>query len=230
LEALQKLKKEGKTRFVGVSTHSNEPEVIRAVAESGVYDVVLTGVNFHQDHYADVKAAIAYAAGKGIGIVGMKTMAGSFIDRERKIPVDPKPAIKFVLQDENVHTIIPGFTTFDQLEVTLSVLEDLEMHKEDFEKLDFLKSQGSLYCNGCNQCRMQCIKRLPVPDIMRSYMYAYGYNQTKEAKHLIESLNINDNPCGSCQDCRITCPKNFRICEKISDIIRLKNIPEDFLV
>jgi predicted aldo/keto reductase-like oxidoreductase len=230
MDALQKLKKEGKARFVGVSTHSNEPEVIRAVADSGVYDAVLTGVNFHQDHYPDVKSAIAYATGKGIGIVGMKTMAGGFIDRERKIPVDPKPAIKFVLQDENVHTIIPGFTTFEQLEVTLSVLKDLEMHDEDFERLNFLKSQGSLYCNGCNQCRKQCIKRLPIPDIMRSYMYAYGYNHTKDAKHLIDTLDIDDNPCGSCEDCRISCPKNFRIREKISDIIRLRNIPGDFLV
>ena len=35
LEAFGRLKEEGKTRFVGLGTHENEPEVIRAAIESG---------------------------------------------------------------------------------------------------------------------------------------------------------------------------------------------------
>ena len=45
-QLLEKLKKQGKTRFVGVSTHANMPEVIRAVARSKFYDAVLTTFNF----------------------------------------------------------------------------------------------------------------------------------------------------------------------------------------
>jgi len=61
LTALQELKKQGKARFVGVSTHMNEPEVIRAAIESGVYDVVLTAYNFRQPHVTEVEKAIAEA-------------------------------------------------------------------------------------------------------------------------------------------------------------------------
>ncbi|MEW5901722.1 MAG: aldo/keto reductase, partial [Acidobacteriota bacterium] len=39
LKALQTAKKRGQARFIGVSTHGNEPEVIRAVIEAGVHDV-----------------------------------------------------------------------------------------------------------------------------------------------------------------------------------------------
>jgi uncharacterized protein len=230
MRAMEQLKKEGKARFLGISTHSNEPESILAVADSNFYDIVLTSVNFQQKHYKQVREAIGKAASKGIGIVGMKTLAGGFVDRERKIPVDAKAALKFVLQDENVHTTIPGFTTFDELETTMAIMQDIELRREEIEKLDLLKSQGSLYCDGCSKCIKQCLKKLPIPDIMRSYMYSYGYNQQKDAQHLLYTLNLSGSPCGECPDCVIHCTMNFKIREKINDIVRLKNVPNEFLV
>jgi predicted aldo/keto reductase-like oxidoreductase len=98
LDAVTTAKKLGKTKHVGVSTHKNEPEVIQAVIDSGVYEVVLTSINFKQDHYAAVKEAVAKAAKAGIGIVAMKTMAGGFHDKERQQPINCKAALKFVLQ------------------------------------------------------------------------------------------------------------------------------------
>ena len=77
LSALQKAKRAGKIRFIGVSTHRNEPEVIDAATDSKVYDVVLTAYNFRQQHAADVQKAIARAAGAGLGIIGMKSMGGN---------------------------------------------------------------------------------------------------------------------------------------------------------
>ena len=229
MKVMEQIKKEGRARFIGVSTHRNEPEIIKAVTKSNFYDIVLTAVNYRQDHYREVKAAIAEAADKGIGVIGMKTMAGGFIDRERTKPVNAKAAIKFVLNDTQVHTTIPGFTTFTELDESLSVMEDLILSEEEIHSLDINKSQGSLYCDGCISCQRECQKKLPVPDIMRSYMYAYGYNQKKDAQHLLYSLNIPENPCSDCRDCVINCIKKFDIPGKINDIIRLKDIPTEFL-
>ncbi len=227
---MEQFKREGVARFVGVSTHKNEPEVIRAAAESGFYDIVLTAINFQQDHLEDVKSAIHEAADKGLGIIGMKTLAGGFADKKREKPVDAKAAIKFVLQNKDVHTVIPGFTTFSELNTTLSIMNDIELHREEIEQIDMMKSQGSIYCNGCMECTEKCRKKLPVPEIMRSYMYAYGYNQKREAQHLLNSLKVADNPCADCRECTITCMKNFNIREKISDIARINKVPTEFLV
>ena len=81
LAGLEKVKKAGKTRFIGVSTHKSEPEVIRAAIDAKIYDVVLTSYNFKQDHHLEVQKAIGEAAAAGVGIVAMKTQAGVFWDR-----------------------------------------------------------------------------------------------------------------------------------------------------
>lgn len=88
LRAFEALKQQGKTRFIGVTTHSNEPDVIRAAVESGVWDVVLTSYNFRQAHRTEVRAAIGEAAAAGVGVVVMKTQAGVCWNRTRVVRID----------------------------------------------------------------------------------------------------------------------------------------------
>ena len=232
LEAMEKLKKEGKTRFIGLSTHRHEPEVIRAAVESKIYDVVLTAYNFRQPHREEVKKAIAFAAGSGLGVVAMKTMAGVYWDRERKHPINTKAALKWVLQDENVHTAVPGITTFDQLEQNLSVMEDLALtpeEKADLKLGDKLALTG-LYCQQCEKCLAQCPGNFDIPTSMRSYMYAYGYGNPSLARKTLETVNMADIPCNSCSTCQVTCSMGFDVRKKIMDIARIKAVPEEFLV
>lgn len=230
LEAVTRAKKEGKAKHVGVSTHKNEPEVIKAAIESGVYEVVLSAINFKQGHYKELKKAIADAAEAGIGIVAMKTMAGGYHDRERTKPVNCKAALKFVLQDENVTTAIPGITNFDHLKINSGVNYDLEMTKEEKADLAIEENlQGGLYCQGCEMCLGNCSKGLPIPEIMRAYMYTYGYNDSRQARELLLSLNLNSSPCGDCTGCTVVCAKDFEVSKRIADVMRLKDIPEEFL-
>ena len=231
LEAVTRAKKDGKAKHVGVSTHKNEPEVIRAAVSSGVYEVVLTSINFKQEHYQEVKRAIGEAAKAGLGIVAMKTMAGGFHDKERKNPINCKAALKFVLQDENITTAIPGITNFDQLKMNAGVNRELVM--TDQEKADLAGGpnlQGGLYCQGCKTCVASCRKKLPVPDMMRAYMYTYGYNESRQAQTLLKDLGFSENPCGDCNSCSVECPKNFNVPDRIADVIRLTKNPEEFLV
>ena len=229
LEALKEAKVSGRAKHLGVSTHKNEPEVIQAAIDSGVYEVVLTSLNFKQDHYAEMKKSIAAAAKAGIGIVAMKPMAGGFLDKERTKPVNCRAALKFILQDENVTTSIPGVTTFDQLAENASVNEDLTMTDEEKNFFSTNKLEGGLYCQGCDQCTAICKKGLPIPDIMRAYMYTYGYGNAAMGHELLSSLHLDRHPCGDCGHCTVVCAKNFTIREKISDIARLADVPSEFL-
>jgi len=228
LKALQKIKKEGRARFIGVTTHGNEPEVIRAAVESKVHDVVLSAYNFRQDHRDEVRKAVAEAAAAGVGIVAMKTQAGAFWDKEKQHPINMKAALKWVLNDPNVTTAIPGMTTFDQLEEDLAVMSDLTLTEQDLKDLK-MDVHGGLYCQHCRQCLPGCRQGLPVPDLMRGYMYAYGYRNMSLASDLLGELDVPAEACRNCGTCTVRCAKGFDVAGRIRDIVRLKDVPLDFL-
>ncbi|MBN1186194.1 MAG: aldo/keto reductase [Bacteroidales bacterium] len=230
MEALTELKKQGKCRFIGVSTHSHEHDVIQAAIDSKTYDVVLTAINFNKKNINEITDKIALANENGLGIVGMKTMAGGYWDKERKHPINCKAALKWVLQNEHVHTTIPGIVSFDQLDENLSVMENLEMTEEEKASLNPPEGlEAGLYCSGCRQCIPQCPKKLPIPDISRAYMYAYGYKELAKSRQLIEELNYDEKACDECTICIVNCPHGFNVREKIADISRIKIAPKEML-
>jgi uncharacterized protein len=229
LAVMKEIQASGKARHVGLSTHKNEPEVIRAAIESGVYEVVLTSVNFRQDHYPEVKAAIAEAASAGIGIVAMKTMAGAFFDKGRTEPINCKAALKWVLRDPNITTAIPGITSFDQLAENASVISDLTLSEEERTSLRLGDLQGGLYCNGCERCVPTCSRALPIPEYMRAYMYTHGYANGTMGRDLLAGLGMPVDPCAGCDDCSAQCVKRFTLRERIADVARLHAVPAEFL-
>jgi uncharacterized protein len=230
IDVLNELKKSGKIRFAGVSTHSNMADVIHAAVEAKAYDVILTSYNFKLENLPELKVAIDEAAKAGLGIVAMKTMAGVYWDKEKTRKINIKAAIKWALLNENIHTSIPGFTSFEQLNECMSVMEDLTLTEQEKEDLKGDSLTAGLFCQGCEQCLPQCPNNVPVPDIMRSYMYAYGYRDLKLAREVIEGLPANaQNDCNLCPVCKVNCRQGFDIQAKAIDILRIQHVPQDFL-
>jgi uncharacterized protein len=230
LNVMRRIQQEGKARHLGVSTHSHEPEVIQAAIDSNLYKVILTAYNFKQDHREKMDKAIESACKAGIGIIAMKTMAGGFMDREKKHRVNTRAALKWALQNPNIHTSIPGFTSFEHLEDSLSVMNGLKFTNDEKKDLQLSMNMQGIYCQGCQVCVGQCPHNLPIPDLMRSFMYAYGYRDLGQAQETLLSISLPGNPCGDCNSCDVTCVKGFDIAGKIKDIVRVKDIPSEFLV
>lgn len=229
-DVMKKLKEEGRVRFIGISTHSNEPEVIDAMVEAGFWDVVLTRYNFSLNYLDKLEASISRAAKAGIGIVAMKTMAGGYLDKEKTKPVNTKAALKWSLQNKNIHTTIPGMTSFDMLDEDLEVMSDIRMSEEEKKDILISANETGLFCTTCENCLDKCSRSLPVPDLMRAYMYAYGYSERQKAYDLLAELETGSDPCADCNDCTIdNCTKAFDIRSKITDISRLVNVPREFI-
>jgi hypothetical protein len=231
LKALEKAKKAGKIRSIGISTHRNEPEVIQAAIDSKVYDVILTAYNFRQQHAAEVKRAIAKAAEAGLGIVAMKAIGGrAIMEKPGAESIDAKAALKWVLQDPNVSTIISGFATFDQMNMNLSIMKDMALTKSEKESLRRATLLSGLYCQGCGKCLSQCAYQLPIPDLMRAYMYVYGYRNLVAAQDLLFSLNLPAVICGDCASCPVKCLNRWNVSDRIHNVVRLREVPPDFIV
>jgi aryl-alcohol dehydrogenase-like predicted oxidoreductase len=117
LATFQDLKKQGKVRFLGLSTHSDPAAMVRKAAALGHYDMVMCAYNFVNG--AALDSAIREAAARGVGIIAMKAaMAAATQHKQlqpvpewriaminRMIPGAMKPAMKaylWVLQNPHV--------------------------------------------------------------------------------------------------------------------------------
>jgi predicted aldo/keto reductase-like oxidoreductase len=232
VKAMEHIKKQGMAKYIGIATHSWEPEAINAAVEIGIYDVAMVAYNFKKTNIREINEALENAVKAGLGIIAMKTMAGAYWDKEKTLPINTKAALKWALQNENIHTSVPGITTFDQLTEDLAVMSDLKL--TDDEKADLKLAQrnteNGIYCQQCGECVEQCPELLDIPTIMRSYMYAYGYRNIRNAKFTLSAANLQSLPCIDCDTCQINCTMGFNIKRKILDIARLKNVPDDFLI
>jgi uncharacterized protein len=231
LEAMTELKKQGKIRFAGIATHGFCEEALRAAADAKVYDVAMTAYNYKTENKEAMNEALAYAAKAGMGIVAMKTTAGAARDKKRTQPLNTNAALKWVLQNKDISSIVSGMSTVDELQKNLEMIKNLKLSDQELKDLNLadLRSEPGLYCLQCQRCLPQCPNNLDIPTLMRSYMYAYGYRNVEQARHTLNTVDVSGKPCEKCDVCNVTCISGFDIKDRIQDIVRLKDVPLEFI-
>jgi predicted aldo/keto reductase-like oxidoreductase len=224
LEALTQLKKEGKLRCAGISTHQREEEVIREALKRDFYDVILTAYNFKKDNREAIGQAISAAVQKGIGIVAMKTQVGGY--DVSSLGISPFQAcLKWALNDPNVACAIPGITNFKQLDENFAVMKQFALAPGDLKQLSRYSAYlNGTYCQGCGQCVGSCLRRLDIPEYMRSYMYLTGYRDTGCALELLREIasSAPADPCSSCESCSARCPNGIDIRGRMTELLALQ--------
>ncbi|MCE5344748.1 MAG: aldo/keto reductase [Bacteroidales bacterium] len=231
LKVMQDLKKQGKTKFLGIATHDMCEDAIMAAADAKIYDVIMIAYNYKVKNKESLDKAMKYAANAGLGILAIKTTAGAFWDKKRTKPINTDAALKWVLQNENVSSIVSGMSSIEELKKNLAMINNLKMSDQEVNdlKLASSDSEPGLYCQQCKKCMPQCPHNLQIPTIMRSYMYAYGYKDMEHAQHTLLEAGLTGNPCQKCEVCNVNCISGFNIKERIMDISRLANVPGEFL-
>ncbi len=94
-----RLKQQGKVRFLGVTSHNDPAAILRTATEMGHYDVVMMAYNVINGGYLD--HAIHSAAAKGVGVIGMKVAMAVATHHKSLQPV-PQWRI------DKVDRIVPG--------------------------------------------------------------------------------------------------------------------------
>ena len=222
MECMVKAKESGKARFIGVSTHKNVSEVIGAAVDAGVYDVIQIAYNYRGLNREEIKKANRYAAEHNVGIIAMKVMGGTDLNQDATVQVDHKAALRWVIDDENICTTIPGMTTFEQLELNLSVMSDLSLSPGENRELEIASLvQGSLYCQNCRSCISTCTNSVEIPNLMRAFMYERGYGNSYQAGRTIAELPFNTgiDTCRECSACTAECVNGLQIRDRIKALI-----------
>jgi uncharacterized protein len=230
LKALAQLKKQGKTRFLGIASHSDTEEALRAAADAGIYDVAMPAYNYKVTNKESMNEAIAYAVKAGMGIVAMKSTAGAARDKSG-VPVNINAALKWILQNDKVTSIVSGMSNLEQLQKNLAMIKDLKITEQELKDLKLAAgpSETGLYCHQCKECLPQCPGNVDIPAIMRSYMYAYGYKDLRHAWYTMSDAGYSDQ-CQECGTCKVECRAGFDVKKKVLDISRLGSMPQDLLL
>lgn len=227
LEALSQAKKQGKTRFVGLTTHGNQADVLTRAVKLGVIDTVVTSYNFAIDE--GLRPAIERAHQAGIGIIAMKVMAGGV----RNAPWYPTPeqvrarvgragaplaALKWALSNENVACAIPSMVDQEQLDENLHAMSE-PFREDDAQILAArLEELRPVYCRMCGGCDGKCRQGLPVADILRFLMYAESYGDFAFARQQFLGLSaeVQAARCKDCPDCTVRCRNGVRVAERLT--------------
>jgi predicted aldo/keto reductase-like oxidoreductase len=232
LEGLAALKKAGKIRFPGFTSHMNMAACIEAALSVGSYEVILAAYNYALGGNADLVASFEHAFQKGVGLVAMKTQCSQYWYRDQ-LPGTEKAfydgslmhsaMLKWVARHPFMTTAVPGFTTFQQLEEDIAVAANLEFTAD--EKA-FLEKKGVSvtlgYCTQCGACLASCPNGAQVPALMRAHLYAARYRNFDRARSAIADLpKPGLGLCSGCKTCSARCVRGVDVASRLSDLKRI---------
>jgi hypothetical protein len=218
-EAFDRLKQQGKVRFLGVSTHTpNLEQVADAAIDSGRFDVMMLA--YHFGAWPRLGGIIDRAAANDIGVVAMKTLRGShhrglLWSRDERDSYT-QASFKWVLSNPSVSCLVISLWESAQLDEFLFA----SGKAPDAGDLAVLQRYQTLtagrHCRAhCGACLGSCPEGLPIQDVLRHRMYYEQYGSQKEALRLYAALETQADVCTGCAaPCAGACPDGIPIAER----------------
>jgi len=215
-EAFDRLKEQGKARFLGVSTHTpNLEAVANAAIDSDRFDVMMLA--YHFGAWPNLAAIIDRAAAADIGVVAMKTLRGAkhqglLWSREERDSFT-QASFKWVLSNPSVSALVISLWESAQLDEFLFAsgkrpeLSDVAV-LEHYEQL-----VAQIHCRPhCGACLASCPEGVPIDDVLRHRMYFEDFGAEKEAMQLYAELDRRADVCSGCPaPCLDACPEGIPI-------------------
>lgn len=200
-KAAEKWKKEGKFKYIGLTTHKQMKECMEVALKQGFYDALMPSYNLTMEkECADV---FKQAEKQGVGIILMKTQ------RQMNKDVYIKSVPKY-LATPAVTTINKTLKTFADIDkmITAANAKLSKNVENEIEKIVSLAMVG--HCAMCGKCSDNCPQGVAVADIVRCadyYMADSEYFETARETY----AEIDTTKCVDCGKCEEVCPNDVPI-------------------
>ena len=219
-EAFSQLKREGKVRFLGFSTHTpNLVEVANAGIDDGRFDVMMLA--YHYGQWAPLGDIIARGRrGQDMGVVAMKTLKGArhhgLAGFREHSDAYSQAALTWSLSNPDVSCAVISFFEFQHVDEYLHASGRALSQRDLATVEEYDRQVRGTYCEPhCGACLDSCPERLRIPDVLRHRMYFEDYGRQKEAMRLYAQLQKQASVCASCSaPCTGTCPVGIPIRER----------------
>jgi predicted aldo/keto reductase-like oxidoreductase len=225
-EAFDRLKKQGKVRFLGVSSHTPNLELVANTAlDSDRFDVLMLA--YHHGAWPQLSQIIDRAARQDVGVVAMKTLKGAhhrgLLDFRDESDSYTQAAFKWVLNNPSVSCLVVSFFELGQVDEYLHA-SGKRPSAEDYAALHkYDELVAGVHCwQHCGACLDSCPEQLAIDDVLRYRMYFEDYGDEKEAMRLYARLDRQADVCVGCSaPCTGSCPHGVPIQERITGAHRL---------
>jgi len=199
------MKKAGKIKFFGFSTHTNMEDCLLSAAKENWIDAVMLAYSFRLMHSPKMKEAVAACVDKGIGLVAMKTQGGRQVKTESEAELqlverflergftDKQARIRAVLENPHIASVCSQMPSLTILSANVAAARDqTRLSRSDFELLErFAAETQESYCAGCGRiCHEAVGGAVPVSDVMRCLMYYRDYGEHGLAREVYAGLPV----------------------------------------
>ena len=200
------MKKAGKMKFFGFSTHTNMADCLSGAAKLDWIDAVMFTYNFRVMADPKLKEALNACEKSGVGLVAMKSMAigvpgAKKIASEAKLEMaerflkrgftDKQAKLKVVWENPQIASLCSQMPNLTILSANVAAARDqVKLSREEFESLRqyALETQAD-YCAGCgNICQEAVGGAVPVNEVMRCLMYHRYYGEPELARETFAGL------------------------------------------
>lgn len=232
LDYVFQLKKEGKIKHIGLSSHN--AEVALRAAKSGWVEVIMFSLNpafdrmrggtipWEKGAFDNLQQGIDpvrvefydYCATHHIGVTVMKTFGGGgkLLDAKASplgVAYTPEQCIAYCLAKPCISTCILGIDNLDELRIDLHWLHATEAEK-DYSKVekrsDLQPSTSELAsCTYCNHCS-PCTQGIPIAKVNELLDKAERDGLTPEIQEQYNALSHTASKCTHCGACLSRCP------------------------
>ena len=217
LSFLEKLKKEGKARFVGVSLHDGRVflDIADQLSKLTFYDVLLAWLNFLSS--PEEIEVLRRVRKKNIGLVAMKTQTGGYEEKSTASLSPHQATLAWALNQDFVDCAVPGMKNMEELIDNVGAVGK-KMSWNDRKILhSYQQSIKGKYCTMCAKCLPCCGNAVDILTINRALMYYEGYRDLEQAQSTYRQLTNRDNgySCVSCSSPTCRCVNGVKIAQRM---------------
>ena len=200
------MKKAGKIKFFGFSTHTNMEDCLLGAARLDWIDAVMMTYNFQVMNTPKMQEAVKACAQAGVGLVAMKSQAGrpgkEKVAREAKLELcerfiakgftDKQAKLKVVWETPEIASLCSQMPNLTILSANVAAaLDRTKLAREEFDSLQrYARETRGDYCAGCGAiCQAAVGGAVPVSEVMRALMYHQYYGEPELARLTFAGLS-----------------------------------------
>jgi predicted aldo/keto reductase-like oxidoreductase len=196
------MKKVGKIKLFGFSTHSNMEDCLEGAAKLPWIDGIMFTYNYRLMHESRMKEAVEACYRAGIGLTAMKTQGGGSVKSDSELEIemagrfmkkgftDYQAKLMAVWADKRIASICSQMPNLTILAANAAAAEQVRLSASDRALLDrYAEETCGDYCAGCGRlCSEVLAEVVPVNDVMRCLMYFRSYQDPGLARSTFGTL------------------------------------------